>query len=88
MNLTPNSYILEPGDWDTPMVEIKAREYFNGRPSKWAIMCRGSCMSKESGDYTYEPQPSSRDNEFLNEFRFDSAEEALETHQKFHQPNT
>jgi len=43
---------------------------------KWAVRRLGDCLDKD-GYWRYEPQPSSRDDEFLAQCRFDSPEEAL-----------
>lgn len=45
---------------------------------KWAVRWRGRCIGK-TGDWEFEPQPSSRDDEFYARCRFDSVEAALAT---------
>lgn len=45
----------------------------------WAVMHLGYCYPNDgSGERTYEPLPSSRDDEFFALYRFDSLEMALE----------
>lgn len=45
-------------------------------PAKWAVRRMGECLNK-SGEWEWEPMPSSRDDEFLERCRFASAEEAI-----------
>lgn len=53
-------------------------------PITWAIKRSDLCMSKIDGDFYWEPRPSERDEDYFNEFRFDSAEEAYECWFKYH----
>lgn len=58
---------------------------FSGITSiRWGIYLNGNSMNKESGMFDYEPMPSSRTDKFLEEHRYSSYEEALETYLKFH----
>jgi hypothetical protein len=43
---------------------------------KWAIRTSSSCLNK-SGEFVYEPMPSSRSDEFIKDTRFDSEQEAI-----------
>ena len=43
--------------------------------SRWAVRHLGECLNK-NGEYEPEPQPSSRDDGFLDRCRFDSPEDA------------
>lgn len=43
---------------------------------KWAVRRHGDCLDR-SGQWEYEPLPSSRDDDFLARCRFDSASEAI-----------
>lgn len=43
---------------------------------RWAIRKNGDCMDAD-GHWTYEPQPSSRDDAFTAAHRFGSADEAI-----------
>lgn len=45
-------------------------------PPKWAARLNGECLNK-SGEWEWEPMPSSRDDDFLARCRFDTAEEAI-----------
>lgn len=46
-------------------------------PDKWAIRQGGNCLNK-SGEWEWEPMPSSRDDDFLARCRFDAAQEAID----------
>lgn len=55
------------------------------KPIKWAIRSDSrTSMSKVHGQFAYEPLPSSRDNSFMKEFRFNSPEQAKKCFYKFH----
>jgi hypothetical protein len=56
---------------------------YRGR-DKWAVLRRGACLSS-SGTWDYEPQPSSREDDWLDRHRFD-LDTALEL-AKQHAPN-
>lgn len=54
-------------------------------PTSWAIRSGRDAMSKISGEFEYEPMPSSRDDAYFAEFRFSTMQEAIEcweSHQK------
>lgn len=46
---------------------------------KWAVKWRGRNVLAKDGMWEWEPQPSSRDDQFYARCRFDSVEEALDT---------
>lgn len=46
-------------------------------PLKWTIRRAGSVMSKKTGSFDYEPMPSNREDDWLEEYRFDKAAEAI-----------
>jgi hypothetical protein len=50
-------------------------------PDKYAVRRGSSVLSKE-GEWEYELQPSSRDEEFLNRCRFDTFDEAAQAYEK------
>lgn len=50
--------------------------------NSWALLFYGFCISKD-GSMEFEPQPSSRTEEFLRDFRFPTAEAANEVFQKY-----
>ena len=80
-----NSYILKFDERGIRLTEIVATKYDEeGAPISWGIRMGGFVMSKEDGEFCHEPMPSSRDEEFFKEFRFDSPQEALDSYQKFH----
>ena len=43
---------------------------------KWSVRLRGDCLNKES-EWEWEPNPSSRGDDFYERCRFDSLEDAL-----------
>jgi hypothetical protein len=45
-------------------------------PDKWAVRSNGDCLNT-SGEWEWEPMPSSRDDEFLARCRFNSPQEAM-----------
>lgn len=49
---------------------------------RWAIRRYGDCMNSD-GEWEYEPQPSSRDDSFMDRCRFNSAEDAYTVFSKF-----
>jgi hypothetical protein len=62
---------LGEGQWMT----VDRRDGFNG--TKWAVLDRGLVLNK-SGQWEYEPIPSSRDDNFLARCRFDTFGEAYQ----------
>lgn len=62
---------------DNPIVTIE--NTYRGDEDKWAIRQHGQCLNK-SMEWEYEPQPSSRDEEFFARCRFslDEAKKMLE----------
>lgn len=56
-------------------VEIIRADQRTG-PAKWKVFKEGYCLAK-SGDWEYEPMPSSRTDDFIERCRFDSAQEAI-----------
>lgn len=46
------------------------------KPVLWAIRENGFCLNKD-GEWEYEPQPSSRDDEFFDRCRFATLDEAF-----------
>ena len=67
---------IEPTVWvDT---ETRARIELTsafGEPKKYAVRIYGNCLSKDN-EWEYEPLPSSRDSNFLENCRWDSYEQA------------
>lgn len=56
-------------------IHIERAKQLQG-PAKWAVRRLGDCLNK-NGEWEWEPNPSSRDDEFLARCRFDSPEEAF-----------
>lgn len=54
------------------------------KPTSWAVRNGVDVMSKHTGNFEYEPKPSSRDEDFFEEYRFNSADEAIEAWALFH----
>jgi hypothetical protein len=46
-------------------------------PAKWKVLNGGYCLTK-TGDWEWEPLPSSRTDEFIERCRFNSAQEAID----------
>ena len=68
----------------TSPIEINRTRQMDGS-IKYAGRQSGACLSK-SGVWQYEPMPSSRSEEFLKEFRFDSWPEAAAAIEKHCKP--
>jgi len=70
--------------FDKPALRSVVLQLRRGRGcERWSISRAGDCLSKtpnEHGYFTfdYEPLPSSRDDEYYHEYRFDTAEEAYQ----------
>ncbi len=82
---TPNSFLLRFDAERLQDVSAVATKYNEGqKPVSWAIRRGGSVMSKRDGGFYYEPNPSSRDESFFEEFRFDSFIEAEKCYRSFY----
>lgn len=46
-------------------------------PERWAIRCHGECYDKSCDDFVYEPLPSNRCDNFLENCRFKTCSEAI-----------
>jgi hypothetical protein len=57
----------------------RAQQMFG--PDLWAVRKPGRCLNK-SGEWEYEPMPSSRDDDFMARCRFATAEEAIDAARK------
>jgi hypothetical protein len=51
-------------------------------PARWALRHRGMCLNHD-GEFEIEPQPSARDDAFLQRCRFDSPRQAFEAWRRF-----
>ena len=73
-------------DWVT--VESTKYDDSTNEPISWAVKKNSSTsvMSKITGEFQFEPRPSSRDDKFYEEFRFSDPEEAQRCWAKFHTP--
>lgn len=65
------------------VVESTKFDEQTNNPISWGIRNGSLIMSKFTGDFEYEPSPSNRDEEFFNEYRFKTPEEAFECWEKF-----
>ena len=82
---TPNSYLLFWDEHRHQEICAVATKYDDEKkPSLWAVRRGNSCMGKTDGVFIYEPQPSSRDDEFFTEYRFATFEEAERVYLSFH----
>lgn len=68
--LIPNRYRLSNSE-----IELWERIQLDGS-SLWSVNHHGNVLNKD-GEWEWEPQPSSRDTEFLKRCRFASVEEAV-----------
>lgn len=57
-------------------VKVERAQQMAG-PAKWAVRRSGNVLSR-SGEWDWEPTPSSRTHEWLSEHRFDTASEAID----------
>jgi hypothetical protein len=78
-NLKVQSYILfEPENTMQKMsysVTLQVRSQIDGS-DLWAIYSGGNVLDKSANEFTYEPSPSNRDEQFFKDCRFSTAEEA------------
>ena len=74
-NLEVQSYILDQTDPYSIILLIRVPQR-HGQTDKWAIRKNGNCLNKDA-EWEYEPQPSSRDDAFLERCRFESSSHAL-----------
>ena len=51
----------------------------DGRENVWAVRNHGCCLNKKYNEFEYEPSPSNRDDDFIENCRFKSPSEALES---------
>ena len=65
------------------VVTIEASKLEKGVPVKWKVSYHSETLNKETMDFDYEGMPSGRTEEYLDETRFDTPEEALECFNKF-----
>jgi len=80
-NLKVTEYELA---WDQPSLRAVSLQLRRGHyGERWAIVQddTGSCLGKTPNEYgyftfDYEPLPSSRDDDYFREYRFDTAESA------------
>lgn len=73
-------------DFKTPIAELTngGKDFSNLKPTLYGIIFDGCAMSKKTGEFEYQPMPSSRNEKFEKEFRFSSYEEAKEAYLKFY----
>jgi hypothetical protein len=62
-------------------VRIEAAKQIDGR-TLWKVRDGFSNVLGKTGEWEWEPMPSSRDDEFLSRCRFDTARQALECLQR------
>jgi len=65
-------------------IVVKATLYDNGIPIRWGVYKDDNVMSKYTGTFDYEILPSSRTEDFFKEYRFFSAEEAIDCYYMFY----
>lgn len=57
-------------------IKIVARNWDSNRVVSWAVIDKAGLVLCKSGDWVYEPSPSNRDDDFLQDTRFETAGEA------------
>lgn len=73
------SIILRPANPETGVSEIVCERVRRLQgPDKWAIRKDGYWCLNRAGAWVLEPVPSARDDEYLQQSRFDSLHEAFE----------
>jgi hypothetical protein len=68
--------------WTT--IEATKYDEQTNEPISWAVRQGGSAMSKFTGNFDYEPMPSNRDDNFFNEYRFSTPDEAAQCWSKYY----
>jgi hypothetical protein len=69
----PYSSRLRP---ELPLCRLRNVKVEKRNDDLWAIIGDGCCLTK-TNDWTYEPMPSNRNEEFLKECRWDNLQEAI-----------
>jgi len=82
----PISYLIKFDRYELTEVAVKCTSYNEKElPHNWAVKMNDTkAMSKISGQFCREPIPSNRDDEFFEEFRFPSYEEAVKCYERFY----
>lgn len=71
--------VMIPADpYGNEYVKICARNWDKSAIKSWAVVDKAGFVLRKSGGWAYEPNPSSRTEEFISDTRFDTAEEAYE----------
>lgn len=74
--------LLTGGRWD---VVVEATSFdARGNALTWAVRKHRFCLSNKTGEFDYEPLPSSRSGVYFKEYRFDSMEKAVECYRKYY----
>jgi hypothetical protein len=71
----PHRHFFGVNDRHPATIEFKGRG--------WAVLHCGLVLDKKEGDFGYEPQPSSRDDEFFSRCRFRTREAARKALEKW-----
>jgi len=79
-------YAQEKETWIT--IEATQFDEQTNEPNLWAVRRNSGVMSNKTGEFSYEPFPSSRTEEFFKEFRFSTVEDAKNTWEKFNKEKT
>lgn len=80
----PNSYLLAYDEARDQEISAVATLFKDKKPARWAVRRGNSCMGRTDGAFIYEPQPSSRDDEYFAEYRFATIEDAERIYLSFH----
>lgn len=70
-----NGYIIPPDCKSSNRIQIARRTSQEG-VERWAIINGNTCLSKAEQCFVFESMPSNRTDEFIDDTRFDSVDEA------------
>lgn len=82
----PWSRFLNASEWMRAEVVATSFDAATGKPTKWCVREGESVLNKDEGDWECEPTPSSRDAEFLERTRWNTASEAAEAARRYFAP--
>ena len=85
LNIPVAQYTVKWDEEKMQHIVIQATRFDkNGGGVVWAVKISGHDMvlGKRLGEFEYEPRPSSRDDAFFDEFRFNTPEEAFACYEK------
>jgi hypothetical protein len=82
MNISIAKYRIVFGSEEVYIEATKFDE--KNQAVSWAVRTTGGLAMSKEGNFSYEPMPSNRDDEFLKHYRFSSPKEAISAWYKYH----